>query len=160
MDMSIRVHCTPSFDSAQGCDDLFPWMLRGLRWGGGYAYVLAMHILNQAKVEFEFEYFNLHICINECKGAHEGKFREKCKFSHLYFFYNKRLFGRAHDHIPHLVAEKVVGIWIFTVLAPVDIDLGAAVAIMTRVIIRSCFSIADHTVAFTILCTRGWYICD
>ena len=69
--------------------------------------------------------------------------------------YNKRLLGRAHEHIPHLVAEKVVGIWIFTVLAPVDIDLGAAVAIMTRVIIRSCFSIADHTVAITILFTRG-----
>ena len=37
------------------------------------------------KVEFEFEYLNLHLCINECEGAHEGKFREKCKFSHLYF---------------------------------------------------------------------------
>ena len=68
-----------------------------------------MHILNQAKVEFEFEFFNLHICIYECKGAHELN-SEKSANSVICISYNKRLFGRAHDHIPHLVAEKEVGI--------------------------------------------------
>ena len=88
-------------------------MLRGLRWGVGYAYVLAMHILNQTKVEFEFEFFNLPICmyiyINEWKGLMRVN-SAKSANSVICISYNKRLFGRPHDHIPHLVAGKVVGI--------------------------------------------------
>ena len=51
----------------------------------------------------------LYICINECKGADDGTNSEKSANSVICISL-KRLFGGAHCHIPHLVAEKVVGI--------------------------------------------------